>query len=599
MFKILTIFLVTCYAFGICDRECGLENIVCNDSAKFRSIDGSCNNLNNPIWGTSYSVYDRLLPPKYGDSMHSFPKALSGKRLPNARKMTTKIYSNFMPETISQISLSTMQYGNIVANDMSFTYLPSSNIDCCTENLQRLDKKDEPKECAPIQVPSDDPKFSFINATCISMTRTITNKEKNCSQSLKHNEQLNQVNSYLDLSIIYGNTHKDHKTIRSFQNGTLLVDIRNNYEWLPSTGSDKSLCEGNLNSDEICYRSGDKRTNMIPQQTLLQTLLVRNHNLIARNLQEINPSWNDDRLFEEARRINIAGHQFISYYEMLPLYLGTENLVNRKILYDTDGFVNDYDENMRPHILNEHAHAAFRQFHSLIAGKLSAYNPDGYSYDSLVLRDHLNRPAALEKYKLFDGLLRGLAMQNQMESDIYYDPEITQCAFLHRLRFRGDIKSLDIQRSRDHGIASYNDMRSYCGMKKAKQFNDFLDVMDQDKLDLLLPFYESPDDVDLIVGGSMERNVEGTLAGPTFLCILYEQFYRTRRSDRFWFENEANGLTLEQLKEIRKFSVSKLFCDNGNNITLMQRQGFLPVSERNPRISCKDIKGINLLLWKE
>ncbi|CAH1100325.1 unnamed protein product [Psylliodes chrysocephalus] len=430
------------------------------------------------------------------------------------------------------------------------------------------------------------------------MTRTITNKERACSQLLNYNEQLNQVNSYLDLSIIYGNTYKDHKTIRSFQNGTLLVDIRNNHEWLPSSGSDKSNCEGNLNSAEICYRSGDKRTNMSPQLTLLQTLWVRNHNNLARNLQKLNPYWNDARLFEEARRINIAEHQFISYYEMLPLYLGKENLVNRKILYNTDEFVNDYDENIRPHIFNEHAQGAFRQFHSLIAGKLSVYNPDGYSYDSLVLRDHLNRPVALEKFKLFDGLIRGLAMQNQMESDIYYDPEITQCAFLHQLRFRGDLKSLDIQRSRDHGIASYNDMRSYCGLKKAKKFNDFLDVMDQEKLDLLLPFYETPDDVDLIVGGSMERNVKDTLAGPTFLCILYKQFYRTRRSDRFWFENEANGLTLKQLNEIRKFSISKLFCDNGNNITRMQKHGFLPVSERNPRCSCKDINGPNLLLWK-
>lgn len=49
--------------------------------------------------------------------------------------------------------------------------------------------------------------------------------------------------------------------------------------------------------------------------------------------------------------------------------------------------------------------------------------------------------------------------------------------------------------------------------------------------------YESPDDVDLNVGAALEAHVAGSLAGPTFLCILTEQFYRTRVGDRFFYEN--------------------------------------------------------------
>lgn len=55
--------------------------------------------------------------------VHSFPKAISGKNLPNSRKISTTIYKQGMTETISKISLSTMQYGQIVTHDMSFTYL--------------------------------------------------------------------------------------------------------------------------------------------------------------------------------------------------------------------------------------------------------------------------------------------------------------------------------------------------------------------------------------------------------------------------------------------------------------------------------------------
>jgi peroxidase len=54
--------------------------------------------------------------------------------------------------------------------------------------------------------------------------------------------------------------------------------------------------------------------------------------------------------------------------------------------------------------------------------------------------------------------------------------------------------------------------------------------------------------VEFTVGGSLEAIVPGALVGPTFLCILAEQFYRTRKGDRFFFENgqKDSGFTLGQ-----------------------------------------------------
>lgn len=70
------------------------------------------------------------------------------------------------------------------------------------------------------------------------------------------------------------------------------------------------------------------------------------------------------------------------------------------------------------------------------------------------------------------------------------------------------------------------------------------------------------------------------MAGPTFLCILTEQFYRTRVGDRYFFERgEVDvAFTREQLIEIRKASMARLFCDNGNNIEQMQPSAFLRIS---------------------
>ena len=41
-----------------------------------------------------------------------------------------------------------------------------------------------------------------------------------------------------------------------------------------------------------------------------------------------------------------------------------------------------------------------------------------------------------------------------------------------------DLRAIDIQRARDHGLASYNDYRQYCGFPKAHSFEDFGDLID-------------------------------------------------------------------------------------------------------------------------
>ena len=64
------------------------------------------------------------------------------------------------------------------------------------------------------------------------------------------------------------------------------------------------------------------RVNQNPQLTVLQVMLLREHNRLASILEHLNPHWDDETLFQEARRINIAQYQFVSYYEWLPLFLG-------------------------------------------------------------------------------------------------------------------------------------------------------------------------------------------------------------------------------------------------------------------------------------
>ncbi|KAG4075838.1 hypothetical protein HA402_003664 [Bradysia odoriphaga] len=583
---------------------CAAEPASCAKS-RYRTLDGTCNNLRNPLLGAANTRYGRLISPKYGDGVSSPSVSLTGEELPAARLVSLVIFDEQdVPDP--QYTLFNMQWGQIMTHDMSMlagsTQSKKHATRCCTDDGKLIAKTSAHKTCYPLIVPKNDPAHSQTQTECMNFVRTLTDQDLNCPKAHIQAEQLTVVTAYLDLSLVYGNSEQQNQPIRAFQGGRMVVVERDGYEWPPQARNATASCDVQ-SSDEICYMTGDVRTNQNPGLAILQIILLREHNRIADVLQHLNPHWDDELTFQEARRINTAQYQHISYYEWLPIFLGAENMLKNRLIYKTKpgSYVNDYDPTIDPSVLNAHATAAFRYFHSQIEGRLDLISEIRSSTGALRLSDWFNRPAIIEANDNYDSLTRGHATQPQELTDNNYDAEIKHFLFRGNRPFGGDLRAIDIQRNRDHGLASYNDFREFCGLRRAHDWNDFLDLISPEHVSKLQTLYNTIEDVDLTVGGSLESHVEGALAGPTFLCILTEQFFRTRVGDRFFYEegDKEIAFSRSQLSEIRKASIARLICDNSNHIGSIQPKAFLRVSKTNELVSCAEIPVVDLSQWKD
>lgn len=118
------------------------------------------------------------------------------------------------------------------------------------------------------------------------------------------------------------------------------------------------------------YVTVDPRVDQNTHLTVLHVIYMREHQRIATKLGEINPHWDDETIYQETRNILISIHQHISYNEWLPTIFGKQNLLDRKIIYEQDNFVDDYNDTSRIITFNEFSHGANRHFHSQISEKL-------------------------------------------------------------------------------------------------------------------------------------------------------------------------------------------------------------------------------------
>jgi len=114
--------------------------------------------------------------------------------------------------------------------------------------------------------------------------------------------------------------------------------------------------------------------------------------------------------------------------------------------------------------------------------------------------------------------------------------------------------ALNAQRGRDHGLPSYNRYRQMCGLPKLTTFADLqTNSKDPRVVTALSQVYASVDDIDLYIGGLTETSVNGGNLGPTFSCLIAENFAQLKKSDRFFYENSGQRHSFTSGKYFKRF----------------------------------------------
>ncbi|XP_033725362.1 peroxidasin-like [Pecten maximus] len=467
---------------------------------RFRTADGLCNNINNPTWGRAGTPHARFLPPLYGDdlNMGDTPRidSVAGGLLPSARDVSVKVFRHFEFNNHPTHTHMLMAMGQFIDHDLTFTPHEKgqngADIDCCLKMPNGL-LIDRP-ECFPINVTAGDPHF---RKDCLNFARSSPAIQTGCG-----------------------------------------VSLMSSPDNLPPPGP-RDTCALTADHTERCLKAGDERANEILNLGMMHIVFLREHNRIAYKLAKKCRRFrrNNNRLFEETRRIIIGIMQKITFYEFLPEVLGSKTMRKHQL---KEQQYRGYDPEVDPSILNEFSTGAFRFGHSLIPNHFAFMNEDLSTDYTKHVSETFFKPIEVQHKDLMKKLLRYLTTTKSHVVDREFSESVQDRLFEDEAGDSFDLVANNIQRGRDHGLASYMEVRRACRLQTVSTFPNLPNMTPENRA-LLQDVYADVDDIDLFAGGILEKHVRGGVVGPTFACIIGEQFRRLRQGDSFYFERHKTS----------------------------------------------------------
>lgn len=463
------------------DRRAALAALMAQD---IRALDGRGNNAGVPVHGAAGTPYPRVANPAYPDGTGAM---MAG---PPPRYVSNRIFNDLGQNLFSENDASQWVWiwGQFVDHEIGL-------------------RDSTPGEDAPIPFDANDPLERYRNDLgVIGFHRTPAAPGTGTDSP---REQINQLSSFLDASMIYGASPVRLDWLRE---GPVDGDPTNNSAklllpdgFLPRAGDrDDQLAAPLMELDgplaqhpELARIAGDTRANENMPLTLVQTLFAREHNRIVDQLPADLP---EEEKFQLARRVVGAEIQFITYTEFLPAVGVT--------LPDYEG----YDPGVNPSVTNEFATVGYRA-HSMVHGEFNPpfadgdYPPaqlddfrrqgigiapgaGGQNFFEIPLNATLGNPDLLGQIgigRLAAEFGRGHQYRNDeqiddsMRSVLFQtprpgarDPKVCGKPVVLPDCFSVvlDLAAVDIARGRDHGIPHYNDLRQAYGLPPVSSFTE-------------------------------------------------------------------------------------------------------------------------------
>jgi prostaglandin-endoperoxide synthase 2 len=240
------------------------------------------------------------------------------------------------------------------------------------------------------------------------------------------------------------------------------------------------------------FAFGGDRANASPQVAMMNTLFLREHNRIAGKIEQANPDWDDERVFQTARNTTIV--VFIKI--VVDDYI---NHISPSFQFRTDPAVAWKASWNKPNWMTTEFSLLYR-WHPLIPNTI-IWNGQSYPLMKTVMNNRL---------LLDGGLLNAFAdMSSQTAGKL--GAFNTSDALLH-------LEKDAIKQGRLCELASYSDYREYVSLKRPK---DFTDISSNPRvISFLKSAYQKVDDVDFYVGLFAEDTVKNSPLPPLLLRLV-------------------------------------------------------------------------------
>ena len=473
---------------------CMLSTSILGQVSNVPPLTGAGNNVASPTFGQAGTTYEfHFVGHDFADNI----SAPAGGQRPSARKVSEEIHSLQFQYGLHGINDLLPYFGQFICHDIALS----------------------PDDAAlPLDIPVESCDEGFDS--CCAGNRTVSFSRSQGSLSPNgYRVTYNGVTTWVDASTVYGSDAVWNNKLRATVDGLLKVSQGPHGDLLPlndAIGLDMAPGSGHVNA---LFAAGDARANVNLPMVCLHTLFHLEHNAVARTLKTAHPTWSDQDLFDEARKYVVALMQYTLYYVYVPLLIG-------KSLPEYQG----YDSSLDPSIDTVFMTSAFRYGHSTTNKEVLLFDSENLPVKTghLDIGETIFNPSEVMNNGM-DNILRGILFHSEAEADLNVPKQLRN----HEILL--DLAAKDIQRGRDRGLPSFNDVREQLGFARYSNWSELTD--DTAAQQALGSTYASIDDLDALVGGLAEAPQGGALVSPTFVRLIELQFDRLRAADRFHFEN--------------------------------------------------------------